>query len=197
MKNRSNAAKQKKQTHRRYRKTLVAVAGSLLILVFLITAVVFFIPRDNTSFSYECWKLRFRVASFFGDVIDGDFSDAAEDVYFVSAEDGGVLAADDAVRTAWVSRMEALRTGIQNNFLADYSDLTVRKENGKMIVTVLLSVERQGYPDKFYRGHHTLSVVETEDGWKIAGITEEPIKTDFEKAISGVISASELGGDAL
>ena len=45
--------------------------------------------------------------------------------------------------------------------------------------------------------HGDHAVVETEDGWKISGITDEKVKTDFEKAISGVISASERGGGSL
>lgn len=178
-------------------KRLLALGGGLLALAFLVTVVIFFIPRDNTSFSFECWKLRWSVSSFLDDVADGDFEDAAESVYFLS-EEGNPLDSTEDLRKVWAKRLSDLRSGVRNNYLTDFSDLSVRKENGVMTVTVLLHIDLQGMEDKFYDGlPHTLTVVETEDGWKISGITDEKVKTDFEKAISGVISASERGGGSL
>ena len=185
------------EKHVQLQKRLLLLGGGILLLAFLVTAVIFFIPRDNTSFSYECWKLRWSVSSFLDDVADGDFADASESVYFLSEEGSPLVFSEDLCKI-WAKRMADLRTGVRNNYLTDFSDLSVRKENGVMTVTVLLHIDLQGMEDKFYDGlPHTLTVVETEDGWKVSGITDEEVKTDFEKAISGVITASERGGGSL
>ncbi|MBO5222610.1 MAG: hypothetical protein J6C26_09890 [Clostridia bacterium] len=173
-------------------KWIILIPCMMLCLALVVTAVIFFIPRDNTSFSYECWQLRFAVSDFLDDIIDENYNSAAQSVCFVSAEDGRELKSNDIHRGIWCRRMEALRKGVRNNYLEDYNELSVRKENGVFVVTVLLTVQYQGQPDTFYDDPHVLTVVEVDGEWKIASISEEAIQTDFEKAISGVISAAEL-----
>ena len=185
------------KTQKKFNKLWVLIPSFALLLALLVTGIVFFIPRDNTSFSYECFRLRFAVSGFLGDVIDGDFSEAAQSVYFVSAEDGTPIPTTDALCAAWAKRMTALKDGIRNIYLADYTDLIVRKENGVLSATVTLDVMLQGQTDTFSKAPYTLTVVETEEGWKIAALTEQELLTDFEKAISGVISAEELAGGDL
>lgn len=171
--------------------------AALIGLALTVTAVVFFIPRDNTSFSLECFRLRSAVSGFLKDVENERYDDAFETVYCTSAEDGRVLEATDACREAWTERVSALRNGTDGTYLKDFSDLSVRKENGEFIVTVTLSVIRQGYNDPFYADGSTFTVV-YQDGWKISSLSgyETELQTDLEKALSGRFTSDELAGEA-
>lgn len=196
----ASAKKNKKSVRaakKKINKWFVFIPSALVVLAVVITGIVFFVPRDNTSFSYECFRLRLAVSGFLGNLIDGDHASAAEAVQFRAAESGEVLESTEALRSLWARRVEDLRKGVRNHHLADYSELSVRKEQGAMIVTVLLDVQLQGQADTFSKDPYTLTVVETEDGWKIATLTENSVLTDFERAVSGLISAEELEGGAL
>ena len=163
----------------------LAIAAALAV-----TAVIFFIPRDNTSFSWECFRLRLAVSGFLKDVEGERYGDAVDSLYCTSLEDGLPTEADDACRKAWVERVSALKKA--NTYLEDFSKLKVRKENGEFTVTVTLKVLRDGVNDPFYAKGTTVSVVE-KDGWKISGISEYSydLQTDLERALSGAFSAEE------
>lgn len=172
-------------------KRYVLIPLAVLFVAFAATATVFFIPRDNTSFSFECWQLRSTLSAFFDDLCDGNYADAAEKVYFVSEKDGTPLKSDSALRALWAKRMQDLGSGVSNTHLKSYEDLSVRKENGKMIATVSLQVMRQGFEDTFYQNApHRISVIVSEGTWKIAGISDAELQTDFESCISGRISST-------
>ena len=188
---------QKNNVRKPFNKWFVLVPALLLVIAFVATAVVFFIPRDNTSFSYECYRLKSAVSDFLDDLMDEDYASAARSVSFYSAENKAPLESTEALRSIWAKRMKALRDGVRNIYLSDYNDLSVRKENGVFTVTVLLNVQLQGQADTFSKDPYTLTVAETEDGWKISDITEQTVLTDFEKAISGAIFAAETEGGAL
>lgn len=162
---------------------LIAVAA-LLVIVLAVTAVIFFIPRDNTSFSFECFRLRAEVADFLKDVEKERYDDAFARIACRDAGGRPVEASGD-LQKIWVDRVSALRTA-DNTYLKDHSSLKVRKENGEFTVTVTLTVLRQGYNDPFYAKGTTLTVV-NEDGWKIVSVSEyEPaLQTPLEKALSG------------
>ncbi|MBQ4322750.1 MAG: hypothetical protein IJC19_02285, partial [Clostridia bacterium] len=63
-------------------KWIILIPCMMLCLALVVTAVIFFIPRDNTSFSYECWQLRFAVSDFLDDIIDENYNSAAQSVCF-------------------------------------------------------------------------------------------------------------------
>ncbi len=171
---------------------------ALLLLVALIGGtVVFFIPRDNTSFSFECFRVRLAVSGFLKDLEKGRYDKAVDFVYFVSSEDGSAVASDETVRSAWVERVSSLKQGTANTYLDGYENLSVRKENGKILVTVFLSVQRQGTKDPFYNDGNSVSVI-YQDGWKISSVSDYSfaLQTDFERAVSGVVTALERGEQA-
>ena len=175
------------------KKRYVLIPLAVLVLAFAVTATVFFIPRDNTSFSYECWQLRSAVSDFLDHVCDGAYDKAAKSVFFVSESDATPLASSETLREQWAARMNDLATWASNTYLESYSDLSVRKEQGEMVVTVLLQIRRQGAPETFYQGiPHRLIVVRSDGVWKIQGISEEKLQTDFEKCISGRITPAEV-----
>lgn len=162
---------------------LIAVAA-LLAVILAVVAVIFFIPRDNTSFSFECFRLRAEVADFLKDVEKGRYDDAFDRIACRDAG-GRPVESTDELRKAWTDRVAALKDG-DNTYLKDHSALKVRKENGEFTVTVTLSAMRQGYNDPFYAKGTTLTVV-NEDGWKIVSVSEyEPaLQTPLEQALSG------------
>ncbi len=172
-------------------KPVFTFGGVLLALVFLVTAVIFFIPRDNTSFSFECFRLRLAVSDFLKDVEKGRFDDAFERVYCTSAEDGIQIEGNEKCRQTWIGRVYALRRE-DNTYLNGYSNLKVRKSEGEFTVTVTLSVLRQGYNDPFYSNGNVISVV-YDDGWKIASVSQyDPsLQTDLEKALCGSFTSEE------
>lgn len=173
------------------KKRYILIPLAVLAVAFAVTATVFLIPRDNTSFSYECWQLRGTLSDFLDHLCEKDFAAAAETVCFISEEDGSVLQSDSALRALWAKRMQDLGSGVSNTYLKSYEDLSVRKENGEMIVTVSLQVMRQGFPDTFYQNApHRIFVVCTDGAWKFVGISDAELQTDFEKCISGRISSS-------
>ncbi len=162
---------------------LIAVAA-LVAVVLAVVAVIFFIPRDDTSFSFECFRLRAQVADFLRDVENERYDDAFSRIACRDAG-GRPVESSAELQKIWTDRVSALRTG-DNTYLNDHSSLKVRKENGEFTVTVTLSVLRQGYNDPFYSKGTTLTVVD-EDGWKIVSVSEyEPaLQTPLEKALSG------------
>ena len=169
------------------KKTLRSVllpVGVLLVAVLLGTAVIFFIPRDNTSFSWECFRLRLAVSDFLKDVEKERFEDAFARVYCTD-ENGSALESSEVLQSAWKDRVSVLRKE-GNTYLKDHSKLKVRKENGGFTVTVVLSVVRQGYNDPFYSQGNVVSVI-YDGGWKIASLSDYEIslQTDLEKALSG------------
>lgn len=166
--------------------------GVLVVLVLTVTAVIFFIPRDNTSFSFECFRLRLAVSDFLKDVENQRFDDAFDMVYCTSSEDGSPINDKERCRQVWIDRVSALRTK-DNTYLNGYSDLSVRKINGEFTVTVTLSVLRQGYNDPFYAEGSVISVV-YDDGWKISSLSEYDLslQTDLEKALCGSFTSAEL-----
>ncbi len=172
-------------------KPVIFLAGILLAVTLLVTAVIFFIPRDNTSFSWECFRLRLAVSDFLKDVEKEHYEDAFARVYRTDA-DGSFAEYSETLQKAWIQRVESLRKG-SNTYLKDHSKLKVRKENGVFTVTVVLSVMRQGYNDPFYARGNTLSVV-YDDGWKISAVSDYEIalQTDLEKALSGRFSSAEF-----
>lgn len=170
----------------------IGICVGIFLTVFLLTlTVIFFIPRDNTSFSLECFRLRLALSDFFKDVEKERLDDAFDRVYCVSAEDGSLIPVSVACRKAWIDRVSSLRKN-DNTYLKDYSDLSVRKENGQFIVSVTLSVIRQGYNDPFYAQGNDISVV-YDDGWKIVSLSsyDPSLQTDLEKALSGRFTSSE------
>ena len=172
-------------------KLILIAVSSTLAVIFAVTAVVFFIPRDNTSFSFECFRLRWAVSGFLKDVISEDYEDAFDRVY-CTAEDGFPADSGEDLRKIWVSRVSSLRSGTDNTYIEDYSGLKVRKENGTFTVTVTLKVIRQGMNDPFYAKGSVLTVV-YDDGWKISSVSEytPDLQTPLEKALSGRFSAEE------
>lgn len=173
------------------KRILIAVL-SLVVLAFVVTAVIFFIPRDDTSFSFECFRAKAAVSGFLKDLENERYDDAFDAVYCFSAENSSPVESTDACRNAWTGRVVALRTGTDATYLSDFSDLKVRKVNGEMQISVLLSVQRQGYNDPFYSNGSVITVVY--DGeWKIASVSAESVElqTPFEQAVSGRLTESE------
>ncbi len=175
----------------RFLKPLGICIGIFLTVLLLTVTVIFFIPRDNTSFSFECFRLRLALSDFLKDVEKDWLDDAFDRVYCVSAEDGTPIPNSDACRKAWIDRVSSLRE-TDNTYLKDHSDLSVRKENGRFTVSVTLSVIRQGYNDPFYATGSVLTAV-YDDGWKILSLSayDPSLQTDLENALSGRFTAAE------
>lgn len=175
-------------------KRIFIGVGALLVLGLIVLSVVFFIPRDNTSFSFECFRLRMTVSGFLKDLEQERYEDAFRSVYCIG-EDGAPVSSDETVEKIWVDRVSALRNSASNTYLADFSHLTVRKVDGVMQVSVLLTVQRQGAKDPFYSDGSVIIVV-YDDGWKIQSLSSQPadLQTPFEKAVSGLVYDEELQG---
>ncbi len=173
-------------------KPILIFVGTLFVLALIVAAVIFFIPRDNTSFSFECFRLRLVVSDFLKDVKCQRLDDAFDRIYCTSPEDGTPIEGNENCRQVWIDRVSALRIE-DNTYLENYSDLKVRKSNGEFVVTVKLSVLRQGYNDLFYANENVLRVV-YDKGWKIASLSEYDLslQTDLEKALSGSFTPEEL-----
>ncbi len=173
---------------KRFLKPILFGAAGLLIVGILVTAVVFFLPRDNTSFSYECFRLRYAVSDFLKDVKSQRLEDAFDRVY-PQSESGACLEKTEELRNLWVGRVSDLKQK-ENTYLADFSDLKVTKKNGEFTVTVTLSVIRQGYNDPFYATGNVILVVDKNGTWNVAGISGEDVslQTPFEQALSGVFA---------
>lgn len=178
------------------KKILIAVSW-VAVIALVVTAVVFFIPRDNTSFSFECFQVKMAVSDFLKDLENQRYDDAFDSLYCVSAEDGSPVEANEICRKAWTDRVAALRNGSEGTYLLDHSKLTVRKTDGVFQVSVILSVQRQGYNDPFYANGNLITVV-YDDGWKISSVSAEPsaLQTPFEKTVSGAMTADERSGEA-
>ena len=180
---------------KRFLKPLLISVGGALILALIVTSVIFFIPRDNTSFSFECYRLRLAVSGFLKDLEKQRYDEAFDRIYPIS-EDGTPLECSERLKEIWVERVSELETST-NTYLKDFSNLKVVKRNGEFIVTVTLSVIREGYNDPFYAGGSELSVI-YDDGWKISSVTKEKeeLQTPFEKALSGRFVSEELNKEA-
>ncbi len=176
-------------------KFSLLIPAAVLALALIVTAVIFFIPRDNTSFSWECFQLRMQVSGFLKDVKKERYEDAFDAVWCFSEENGDHLPSDETLKALWVNRVSGLKTGKDATYLDGYSKLKVRKENGDFYVSVVLSVTRQGYNDPFYANGSPI-LVELEEGkWKIVSVSSygTDLQTNLEKALSGAFSAQELG----
>ncbi|MBQ1273118.1 MAG: hypothetical protein IIY12_06460 [Clostridia bacterium] len=158
---------------------LFGVAGGLLVGLIAAT-VVFFVPRDNATFSFECFRLRFAVSDFLKDVKADRLDDAFDRIDADSSED---------LRAVWTARVSELKNK-ENTYLSDFSDLKVVKKDGEFIVTVTLSVVRQGYNDPFYANGSVITVTDESGSWKISSISEYEyaMQTPFEQALSGVFA---------
>ena len=176
-------------------KPLLTSVGGVLILSLIVTAVLFFIPRDNTSFSFECFRLRLAVSDFLKDLEKQRYDDAFDRIYALT-EDGTSLESSEDLKEIWVNRVSELEKS-NNTYLEGFSDLKVVKRNGEFTVTVTLSVIREGYNDPFYSNGNEISVI-YEDGWKISSVSKEKVElqTPFEKALSGRFSSDERNKEA-
>lgn len=196
-KRKSTSARSKKKRVSPFRKYLPYMIGvaALLTVSLIVTGVVFFIPRDNTSFSSECFSVRMAVSGFLKDIAAERYDRAFEALYCTDA-DGSPVEPSTALRQAWIERVSEQKKE-NNTYLLRYSDLSVRKQDGKMIVTVKLSVLRDGYADAFYNNGNVLTVVYS-DGWKIASVSDEipSLQTELERAISGRFHTEPAGDDA-
>lgn len=192
-----SSARSKKKRVSPFRKYLPYIIGAaaLLTVALLVTGVVFFIPRDNTSFSSECFSVRMAVSGFLKDIAAERYDRAFESLYCTDA-DGNPVDSSSALRQAWIERISDLKKE-DNTYLLRYSDLSVRKQDGKMIVTVKLSVLRDGYADAFYNHGNVITVVYS-DGWRISSVSDEipSLQTEFERAVSGVFHTEPAGDDA-
>lgn len=173
-------------------------AASAVLLAALVLLIVFFIPRDNTSFSFECFRVKMAVAGFLKDVEKERYADAFDGLYCVSAQSGDALGESESLRNLWVKRLSDLRNGQDATYLDGFSSLKVKKVNGEFRVTVVLKVVRQGYNDPFYANGSEITVVSDDGVWKVLSVSSEDVslQTPFEKKISGYFSADEWGSSA-
>ena len=176
-------------------KTILIGIAACLAVGLLIAVTVFFIPRDNTSFSFECFRLRCAASDFLKDVKQQRYDEAFDRIYCVSAEDDSPLTSGESFRDVWTQRVSALREK-DNTYLNGFSDLSVRKEDGSFTFTVTLSVTRQGYNDPFYANGSVITAV-YDGGWKFVSVSEyDPsLQTALEKALSGRFTFDERANE--
>ncbi len=178
-------------------KLLILGIAAVLAVALIVTAVIFFIPRDNTSFSWECFSLKMKVSGFLKDVQKERYDDAFDMISCYTDEEGASLS-PEVCRALWVKRVSDLKTGPEGTYLDGYSKLKVVKENGRFHVSVVLSVTRQGYNDPFYAKGSPVVLTESDGQWKIVSVSSygEDLQTNLEKALSGAFTAEELQGAA-
>lgn len=181
----------KKDRNAKKKKILIgclACAGAVILLA----ALLFFIPRRNARFSWDCFRARAAVSSYLKNVKAGNFAEAAELVSFTSV-DGRELPSDEENRQRWISRIQDLRQGIKQNYLLDYSDLSVVKVDGEMQVSVTLNVSIQGGGDKLSSGTTSVFIKKVDGDWRIVSVSEYEYekKSQYERALSGILPAEE------
>lgn len=165
---------------KRFLKPILLGVGGLLLIGLIAAIVVFFVPRDNATFSFECFRLRYEVSAFLKDVKADRWGDAFDRIDADSSED---------LRAVWTARVSELKNK-ENTYLSDFSDLKVVKKDGEFIVTVTLSVVRQGYNDPFYANGSVITVVNDNGTWKISSVSEYEfsMQTPLEQALSSVFA---------
>lgn len=181
----------KKRSDNKNKKILVRCLIGAGVVV-LLAALLFFIPRKNAWFSLDCFRARAAVSSYLKDIKAENFVEASKSVYFTS-EDGTPLPSDDANRQAWISRITELRRGISQNYLLDYSKLSVVKVKGEMKVKVVLDITAQGGVDKVSDAEAVFFLVKDGGDWKISSVSEYEYKkkSQYERALSGILPSEE------
>lgn len=170
----------------RKKKNIILMVFIGVLLIAVIAAVL--VPKENTTVSWDCFSARFRLEQFLRAIEKGNYEKAFSSVYCYRETLDSPLSSNDLLQEIWVSRVEALRDGIKQTYLAAHSDVKIYTENGVMKGSVKLSVMEQGYP----RNYETKIVFISDHSWKIAGISEETYLTMFEEVVSGRFTAEEL-----
>lgn len=174
------------QTKRSLPKFLPLLLGAVAILLLAAFFLVFFLPRANATFSYECFTAERTVEKFLDALIDCDYAKAVRYVGFT--DENGEKLSDDDLSSVWMDRVRDQQEGAAETFLISYEDPIVEKIDGEMTVTVFLTVRRAGGSDGFYANGNSFTLIR-DGGWRITSVSSEEygLQTSYEKALSGVI----------
>lgn len=128
-------------------KKILGIAGAVLLCCIAITAVIYFIPKSNGSFNLEATKGYFTANTFLKSISKEDYEKAFNKLYlYDDANDvkkGSAYSEDEAYKI-WSSRIKNEKNNTFSNYIVDFEDLKVYKEDGVLKGTVILEIRERG-----------------------------------------------------
>ncbi len=161
-------------------KSKIIIVSIFLMIVLLIMIIIKSDYVENVS-------IKNMVVNFLGDLQNGDFESAFENVaYFDESSDLPPKISFDNGKNIWIKRVEAQKEG--GTFLKDFKNVKVWTDDGypKANATIILI---ENSVEKTYK--ITFAFFKFNEKWKVQNMYASSQQTEYEKAISGYITSSE------
>ena len=159
------------------------------ICIALITAAVIILyPKQNSEISYEVFKARADINSYFQAVINEDYDKAVKYVSFFNAEKGAELTTIETEQKNWIARISNLAK--KNIKVSSIENLIVKTVNGTIYAQITLKINDVGYYDVV---NYVLELDINDNAglfdikYKIKDVTDEDLRLEIEDALSGIV----------
>ena len=160
-----------------------------IICIALITATVIILyPKQNSKISYEVFKARADINSYFQSVINDDYDKAVKYVSFFNAEKGAELTTIETEQKNWIARISNLAK--KNIKVSSIENLIVKTVNGTIYAQITLKINDVGYYDVV---NYVLELDINDNAglfdikYKIKDVTDEDLRLEIEDALSGIV----------
>lgn len=128
-------------------KKILRISGAVLLCCIAITAVIYFIPKSNGSFNFEATKGYFSANTFLKSICKEDYEKAFKKLYWyddaADVKKGSAYSEEEAFKI-WSSRIKNEKSDTFSNYVVDFEDLKVYKEDGVLKGTVVLEIRERG-----------------------------------------------------
>lgn len=165
------------------------IVPTCTIFIVLITATILILmPKQNSKISYEVFKARADINSYFQAIIKENYAKASKYVSFFNAEDDIQLTANDELKNNWIIRISDLSK--KNIKVNSIKELDVRTIDGVICAQITLEVNDVGFSDNVtymleLDVNANASIFDVK--YKIKDVTDEEIRIEIEDALSGIV----------
>jgi len=160
-----------------------------IAVLILITALILILcPKQNSTISYEVFKARADINSYFKAIINEDYSKAVQYVSFFKLDESTVLESSNELDNYWIERISTLAD--KDIQVIGIDSLDVKTVDGVIHAQISLTINDVGYSDKVT---YNLKLTIDENAnifdikYKIKDVTEEELRIEIEDALSGIV----------
>lgn len=169
-------------------KNIVPITITILVVLLVVSLILILIPKDNSSISYETFRAKTEIGTFFNAVINEKYEKAVKHVSYFEAESESYIEKTEDLDTMWVERIQALSN--KNISLLEVRNLKVKTVDGAVVAHAKLVINDVGATVEIesdielYVNENT-SIFEIK--YLIKDVTNEEIRLEIEDALSGIV----------
>ncbi len=154
------------------------------LFIILVLIVILIIKTDFVGNGL----IKNKVVDFLEDLQNGDFESAFDNVaYFDESSDLPPKILYDNAKSIWIKRVKAQKE--EGTYLKDYKDVKVWTDDGYPMATAKIILMENG-TEKTYKV--AFALFRFNEKWSVQNIYASSEQTEYEKAICGYITPSEI-----